>query len=741
MVISLLDDHPVFTHPIALLAMSAIVFSLLALPMRAWRLRSASSYNLSAQAAAQAQASNKAQSVPDSLEKPEGAENKTALELKKDTESVAVVEGVAEDDKVASSPVNGEFPESESSEQAAKKKRTKERRKRGKKAAGGAQYLRVPDDNASLSSSGGESAPRTPIDESMPAADSAEPQAREDDNAENMFPRESDSPQHVELPALSIDKVEDSAHVADGDNEATPSPPDIVDAGPSTSPLASPVQTGLLLTNVDINDSTSSIISPSEPTPVAPSSPAPHTLERRRSSSANSGSSTPPPPESPVSTTFTSTSASLPTPPSMMNSADLPPSKDADDHSADTSDEIDGEVRIRPSATWPEIVVHGQPEVSEQLGLTASVSVPADWDSTLDWRPSESASPVKASPPAPEPVHVPVSASASDVSEPELEPASVSAPTPTAAATPAPTNARHRSRSRKNNRSPPPHARSPPPPRFSRSPPPSTLDPTLIFPSLNSVPPPNASMATQIASLKGALEAARLREDKSRAEAEAARRECETLKWRWSEETRIWRSRDAELQAHIVHLMHQVQSMQAQSPHTHQQASSVPYMSPTSATTSQSGGYLPTFSPYGQPHSQQGFPTQPYVYPGSQPHSRAGSPQPPFAFPASSQGYEMYEAPSMLGAYGGAEVASAILKRPDNMSEDGWVGGPTSSSESLGRDDGTKVRRVGGRGGGWAPQSGVDLTVPHAEAEEDNERTPGLDLKFASVGGLAYSES
>jgi len=99
----------------------------------------------------------------------------------------------------------------------------------------------------------------------------------------------------------------------------------------------------------------------------------------------------------------------------------------------------------------------------------------------------------------------------------------------------------------------------------------------------------------------------------------------------------------------------------------------------------------------------------------------------------------MYEAPNMLGAYGGVEVASAILKRPDNMSEDGWVGGPTSSSESLGHEDMAKVRRSGR--GGWAPQGGVDLTVPSTDTEDDNERTPGLDLKFASVGGLHYSES
>lgn len=74
--------------------------------------------------------------------------------------------------------------------------------------------------------------------------------------------------------------------------------------------------------------------------------------------------------------------------------------------------------------------------------------------------------------------------------------------------------------------------------------------PSLVFPSLNSHPPPGASLSTQIASLKGALEASRTREDVQRREAERWSKECDLVKWRWNEASDLWRRREAEVHNH-----------------------------------------------------------------------------------------------------------------------------------------------------------------------------------------------
>jgi hypothetical protein len=55
------------------------------------------------------------------------------------------------------------------------------------------------------------------------------------------------------------------------------------------------------------------------------------------------------------------------------------------------------------------------------------------------------------------------------------------------------------------------------------------------------------STQTQIASLRGALEAARLREEKCRQDAEKYAKECEMLKWKWGEDVIAWRRREAEV--------------------------------------------------------------------------------------------------------------------------------------------------------------------------------------------------
>lgn len=57
----------------------------------------------------------------------------------------------------------------------------------------------------------------------------------------------------------------------------------------------------------------------------------------------------------------------------------------------------------------------------------------------------------------------------------------------------------------------------------------------------------SVSTQTQIASLRGALEAARLREEKYRQDAENYVKEIEMLKWKWSEDTMAWRQKEAEV--------------------------------------------------------------------------------------------------------------------------------------------------------------------------------------------------
>jgi len=57
----------------------------------------------------------------------------------------------------------------------------------------------------------------------------------------------------------------------------------------------------------------------------------------------------------------------------------------------------------------------------------------------------------------------------------------------------------------------------------------------------------SVSAQTQLASLRGALEAARMREEKARGEVERLNRECQELRWRWGEDVGIWRRREGEV--------------------------------------------------------------------------------------------------------------------------------------------------------------------------------------------------
>ncbi|KAF8549198.1 hypothetical protein OG21DRAFT_1606556 [Imleria badia] len=85
----------------------------------------------------------------------------------------------------------------------------------------------------------------------------------------------------------------------------------------------------------------------------------------------------------------------------------------------------------------------------------------------------------------------------------------------------------------------------------------------------------------QLASMRSALEAARLREQQLRAEAEQASKQRDELRWGWNEDAGVWRRREAELQAQIHHLMQQLHAYAAVASFQAQQVSSS-YSSPTS---------------------------------------------------------------------------------------------------------------------------------------------------------------
>ncbi|KAJ7775179.1 hypothetical protein B0H16DRAFT_1684762 [Mycena metata] len=147
-------------------------------------------------------------------------------------------------------------------------------------------------------------------------------------------------------------------------------------------------------------------------------------------------------------------------------------------------------------------------------------------------------------------------------------------------------------------------------------------------------PPPSLNTQTQIASLRGALEAARMREEKARADLDRYAKDFEMMRW----ENNTWRRRELEvrrvslmLQAQIHHLMHQLQgyaalfasSMAPGQPHPHMQGSSGPG-SPNAPSPGYPGMFSPPMlSPLGV-NGQQ--PQQPFfAYPAPMP----GGPPPP----------------------------------------------------------------------------------------------------------------
>ncbi|KZP28053.1 hypothetical protein FIBSPDRAFT_947960 [Athelia psychrophila] len=94
-----------------------------------------------------------------------------------------------------------------------------------------------------------------------------------------------------------------------------------------------------------------------------------------------------------------------------------------------------------------------------------------------------------------------------------------------------------------------------------RTPTPSQMHPQSPLASSFAASPSSSttvSAQTQLASLRGALEAARLREEKGKQEVERLHRECADLRWRWSEDAGRWSRREMELQNYVQMLTRQL---------------------------------------------------------------------------------------------------------------------------------------------------------------------------------------
>ncbi|CAK5265099.1 unnamed protein product [Mycena citricolor] len=202
-------------------------------------------------------------------------------------------------------------------------------------------------------------------------------------------------------------------------------------------------------------------------------------------------------------------------------------------------------------------------------------------------------------------------------------------------------------------------------------------------------PPPSLNVQTQLASMRGALEAARLREEKARSELERYSKDMEIMRW----ENNAWRRREAEMQAQISHMMHQLQGYAAmfaapgQAPHT----SSTPASPP-----------LPAASGYPMPFPPAMYPFYPY------PHPHQHQPQ-PGSLPNAQQ-QQMFSmsfprpASSVSGSSGGSSGSGS--GSPD------LVGSPASFSRGRRR---TRTQTADARLGG-GEEGGVD--GDHLETDE-----------------------
>ncbi|KAJ7720564.1 hypothetical protein DFH07DRAFT_946996 [Mycena maculata] len=148
-----------------------------------------------------------------------------------------------------------------------------------------------------------------------------------------------------------------------------------------------------------------------------------------------------------------------------------------------------------------------------------------------------------------------------------------------------------------------------------RTPMPSTATPLRT--ETSSPASPSLSAQTQLASLRGALEATRLREEQTRAELERVSKDAEVLRW----EVGGWRRREGEMQAQIHHMMHQLQAYGAL--FAAQQAQHLQINSPGvgGSPVASPGAYPPPAGMYppGMPPPFFGYPAPPLL--GSPLHS------------------------------------------------------------------------------------------------------------------------
>ncbi|KAI0051567.1 hypothetical protein FA95DRAFT_240215 [Auriscalpium vulgare] len=280
-------------------------------------------------------------------------------------------------------------------------------------------------------------------------------------------------------------------------------------------------------------------------------------------------------------------------------------------------------------------------------------------------------------------------------------------------------------------------------------------------PRLPQTPPPNpVSAQTQIASLKGALEAAKMREEKNRLEAERLGKECDVMRWRWTEESGHWRRREAELHAYIQYLSQHLH-MYAAASGAHLQAPGTPSFAPLSPMSPPTNFGSPYAYPVSVPIPQPAMPMY-YATGHSSASSSTGSGSPGERGRRRERGGEDGE--FFEGIQEGQseeddehfilsdEVAGAILKRPESLGVksrsrasppgypsfgNGWIlpeaGDPqVYGSESTAEED-TDVDAEA------EPEHAGD-SLDEAADEEDGDGTPLADQGSGLNGMISKGE-
>ncbi|KAG2148208.1 uncharacterized protein EDB93DRAFT_1337216 [Suillus bovinus] len=218
---------------------------------------------------------------------------------------------------------------------------------------------------------------------------------------------------------------------------------------------------------------------------------------------------------------------------------------------------------------------------------------------------------------------------------------------------------------------------------------------------------------TQLASMRGALEAARLREEKARMEAERVGKENEELKWRLNEDTMAWRRREAELQAQVHHLMQQLQAaysvfatLQSQAQAQAQaQSPSSSYSSPTSPS--------PRLQPHSPNISHNGLPL----------NFNHNPPAHVQALLASS--YHPY--PGFPGTYGGAGMTPFFsglrmtMNSGSSVRNGGGIGQYTPDTISSAGSSPSRGRQRRRNSASSSAQENNSENMGMSEAEEDQE--------------------